>query len=53
MDDLVAQVRADLTAAMRARDRATAAVLRTTLGAVADAEAVPAPDPVTGRSRAP
>ena len=43
MDDVVARMRADLTAATRARDRTTTAVLRSALAAVANAEAVPAP----------
>ncbi|SDO25631.1 hypothetical protein SAMN05660199_01658 [Klenkia soli] len=37
----MAWMRADLTAAMRARDRTTTAVLRAALGAVANAESVP------------
>jgi uncharacterized protein YqeY len=44
VDDVVTRMRADLTAAMRARDRTTTAVLRSALGAVANAEAVPAPE---------
>jgi len=48
VDDLLARMRVDLTAAMRARDRTTTAVLRAALGAVANAEAVDPPAPVTG-----
>lgn len=44
----MARMRADLTAAMRARDRGRTAVLRSALGAVANAEAVPVPHPVAG-----
>jgi uncharacterized protein YqeY len=38
------RLRDDLTAAMRARDRDTARVLRTLLSAIANAEAQPQPD---------
>jgi uncharacterized protein YqeY len=40
---LRARLRADLTAAMKARDKVVVAVLRTTLAAFDDAEAVPPP----------
>lgn len=50
---LPGRMRDDLTAAMRARDRRTVAVLRTMLAAFANAEAPPrtepAPTPVVGR----
>lgn len=42
MSDLPTRLRTDLTAAMRAKDRATASVLRTVLSAIANAEAQPA-----------
>lgn len=47
---LRARLRADLTAAMKARDKVVVAVLRTTLAAFDDAEAVPPPavGPATG-----
>ena len=41
MPDLRSRLQADLTASLRARDKATAAALRTTLSAIANAEAVP------------
>lgn len=44
MASLVETLRADLTAALRAGDRAAARVLRTTLSAIANAEAQPAQD---------
>ena len=44
MDTLAAQLRADLSEAMRARDRTTVRVLRTALSAIANAEAQPDPD---------
>lgn len=40
MSDLQDRLRGDLTAALRARDRVTAGVLRTALSAIANAEAV-------------
>ncbi len=40
---LRARLRADLTAAMKARDKIAVAVLRTALAAIDNAEAVPAP----------
>jgi uncharacterized protein len=40
-----AQMRADLKSAMKARDRTAVAALRTTLAAIANAEALPADDP--------
>lgn len=43
VSDLADRLRADLTTALRARDRASASVLRTVLGAIANAEAVPVP----------
>ncbi|WP_377322501.1 hypothetical protein ACFJIY_23945 [Pimelobacter simplex] len=43
MSDLADRLRADLTTALRARDRTRASVLRTVLGAIANAEAVPVP----------
>jgi len=43
MSELADRLRADLTTALRARDRARASVLRTVLGAIANAEAVPVP----------
>jgi uncharacterized protein YqeY len=42
--DLPSRMRADLTAALRERDRDTARVLRTALSAIANAEAQPAAD---------
>jgi hypothetical protein len=42
--DLPSRMRADLTAALRERDRDTARVLRTVLSAIANAEAQPAAD---------
>lgn len=42
-DDLTALLRHHLTAALRARDSATIAALRSALSAIANAEAVPAP----------
>jgi uncharacterized protein YqeY len=48
------RMRGDLTAALKARDKAAVTALRTALAAVANAEAVPASDkyqePVPGRS---
>jgi uncharacterized protein len=44
MEGLTEQVRADLTTAMRARDRTTVGVLRTVLAAIANAEAQPDTD---------
>ncbi len=44
MLELVEQMRADLTAAMKARDTEAVRVLRTALAAVANAEAQPADD---------
>lgn len=41
MTDLQARLRADLLAARKARDTAATAVLRSTLGAIANAEALP------------
>jgi len=53
MEPIRERVRADLTAALRKRDRATIVALRTALAAVANAEAVPASDkyqePVIGQ----
>ena len=43
MSALADRLRSDLTTALRARDRTTATVLRTVLGAIANAEAVPVP----------
>ena len=43
-DDLPGRLRADLTAALKARDRESARVLRTVLSAIANAEAQPASD---------
>lgn len=40
MSELATRMRADLTAAMRARDRGRVGVLRATLSAIANAEAV-------------
>lgn len=52
--DLRARLQADLMAAMRARDAVTVSVLRTTLAAIGNAEAVPTEavgaEPVIGRS---
>ena len=42
-DDLPARLRHALTAAMRARDMTAAAALRSALGAIGNAEAVPVP----------
>jgi uncharacterized protein len=42
--DLPSQLRDDLTAALRARDRDSVRVLRTVLSAIANAEAQPEPD---------
>lgn len=42
MTTLPDRLRADLTAALRAREKTTVAVLRTVLAAIANAEAVPA-----------
>lgn len=42
MTDLVETLRADLTAALKGRDRVAARVLRSTLSAIANAEAQPA-----------
>jgi uncharacterized protein len=41
-------MRADLKAAMKARDRVTVAALRSALAAIENAEAPPAPEPVIG-----
>jgi uncharacterized protein len=43
---LVERMRGDLVAAMKERDRATVNVLRTTLAAIANAEAPPIDEPV-------
>lgn len=42
MSDIAARLRADLTAAMRGRDREAVTVLRSTLAAIANSEAVDA-----------
>jgi uncharacterized protein len=49
-DDLPARLRLALTAALRARDMTAAAALRSALGAIGNAEAVPVPaaPPATG-----
>lgn len=44
MHELVARLRSDLTAAMKARDTSTVGVLRVVLAAIANAEAQPAGD---------
>lgn len=55
MPDLGSRLRDDLTAALRARDRATVRVLRTVLAAIANAEAPPDLDetPLSVRSTGP
>ncbi|HEY3980154.1 MAG TPA: hypothetical protein VGM79_22955 [Streptosporangiaceae bacterium] len=50
-DDLTARLRRALTAALRARDMTAAAALRSALGAIGNAEAVPVP-PAPGPSGA-
>ena len=47
-NQLRTRLRSDLTAAMKARDKDTVAVLRTTLAAFDNAEAIPAPPAGTG-----
>jgi uncharacterized protein len=42
------RLRADLLAAMKAKDRGAVAAIRSALSAIANAEAVPAPAPTTG-----
>lgn len=54
MTDLPGRLRADLTAAMRAKDRDAARVLRTVLSAIANAEAQPATnEPLSLRTEGP
>ncbi|MCR1782532.1 hypothetical protein KVF89_08305 [Nocardioides carbamazepini] len=48
MPDLAARLRDDLRSALRARDLATVKALRTMLGVIANAEAVPVADPAAG-----
>lgn len=47
-DDLRARLKTALTTAMKARERDTAAALRSVLGALDNAEAVAAPEPPVG-----
>jgi hypothetical protein len=51
-DDLTARLRRALTAALRARDMTAAAALRSALGAIGNAEAVPVPPTRPGPSGA-
>jgi hypothetical protein len=51
-DDLTARLRRALTAALRARDMTAAAALRSALGAIGNAEAVPVPPARPGPSGA-
>lgn len=51
MSVLVTQLRSDLTAAMRAGEKATVKVLRTALSAIANAEALGVSDQTTGSSQ--